>query len=528
MKIVKFFIILTLLLSQQTNIFAQQPNLPCGTIPGKSSWLKDYQADPSRFRPILESRGASTMYLPVTIQIVGTDDSLGMAGLDAVLLSFCELNQDFAASGIQFFIEPPIRYVYETAFYRHDSVKAGGIRMLQNNVANTINVYFVADPAGNCGYNLPYAGIAMNNGCISGHTFAHEMGHCLSMPHTFLGWEGGIGWGGNPVQSFNGPAPERVTINYTDFKDTLFLNDTLIIDTVYVEKVARSGASSNCSNAADGFCDTPSDYLAFRWPCSSQNSISSTIQYDPDTVSFRSDGWYIMSYAYDDCQVGFSQEQIDAMKSYVLTEKPNWLYNQSPNVDSVGVLQPIQPLAGSIVSTQNPIFSWNAVEGATHYFLEVYKEPYAVNQILERVVLTDTFYQMNRTLQPRPASFPYAWRLMPYNYGNTCRGYNQPINFNTALSSSVLVEDVFSEWDIRPNPVNVGTSLKLYVPVLSDQNVELNIYNAAGIKVWNTDIIKENATDFEILIPQNWSNGLYFAELRNNRGARSVKKFMVK
>ena len=198
-----------------STLLAQNPQLPCGTPSGKTEWLKDYQLNPSRFHSLLEARGANTMYLPVTLQIVGTDDSLGMAGLDAVLASFCELNQDFKASGIQFFIEPPIRYVYETAFYRHDSVKAGGIRMLQNNVTNTINVYFVADPAGNCGYNLPYAGIAMNNGCISGHTFAHEMGHCLNLPHTFIGWEGGTSWGGNPVQYVRDAKDSEIFANYT-------------------------------------------------------------------------------------------------------------------------------------------------------------------------------------------------------------------------------------------------------------------------------------------------------------------------
>ena len=527
MKKIYLSIIVTLF-SIFSSLLAQNPQLPCGTPSGKSEWLKDYQSDPARFRPVLESRGASTMYLPVTIHIVGTDDSLGMAGLDAVLVSFCELNQDFKASGIQFFIEQPIRYIYETAFYRHDSVKAGGIRMLQNNVANTINVYFVADPAGNCGYNLPYAGIAMNNGCISGHTFAHEMGHCLRLPHTFIGWEGGTSWGGNPVQNFTGPAPERVTINYTDFQDTIFLNDTLIIDTVFVEKVARSGASANCAFASDGFCDTPADYLAFRWPCTSQNSISATIQYDPDTVSFRSDGWYIMSYAYDDCQVGFSQEQIDAMKSFVLTEKPNWLYNQSPNVDSVGVLQPIQPLAGSVVSSQNPLFTWNAVEGATHYFLEIYKEPYAVNQILERKLLTDTFFQSNRVFPPRPSSFPYAWRVYPFNSGNTCRGYNFPINFNTQNTTAVSTEEIFNEWDIRPNPVNSGSSLRLFIPQVLEENTQLNIYTASGVKVWSVEIKVENSADMELMIPQNWSSGLYFAELNNRKGARSVKKFVIK
>jgi hypothetical protein len=32
----------------------------------------------------------------------------------------------------------------------------------------------------------------------------------------------------------------------------------------------------------------------------------------------------------------------------------------------------------------------------------------------------------------------------------------------------------------------------------------------------------------ELVIPQNWSSGLYFAELNNRKGARSVKKFVIK
>ncbi len=509
--------------------FAQNPNLPCGTAPGRSAWLKDYQQDPSRFSELLESRNGGIMYLPLTIHIVGRTDSVGAVGYDAVLKSFCELNEDFSATGIQFFIEGSIRYIYETEFYSHDSVKAGGIRMLQYNVANTINVYFVGNPAGNCGYNLPYGGIAMGNGCIFGHTFAHEMGHCLSMPHTFLGWEGGYSWNGNPVQSFNSPAPEMVTINYTDFKDTIYLNDTLIIDTVFVENVARAGATANCSFAADGFCDTPSDYLAFRWLCSNTNSISGQQQLDPDSVSFRSDGWYIMSYAYDECQVGFSQEQIDAMKAFVLTKKPNWLYNQSPMNDSVGLLTKLAPLDAAIISDQNPRFEWNATTGATHYFLEIYKEPYAANQILERVLLTDTFYQTNRVFSPRPAIFPYAWRVYPFNYGNTCAGYSPVTYFNTVLSAAVeQAPELILNWDIYPNYTSAGNSFKIRISDILPQLATLNIYSATGQIIWSEHLSLDSVQELEFAVPANWASGLYFVELGTENGLRSVKKLILK
>jgi len=531
MRILIFTMIIFVTIFNSVQLSAQNPQLPCGAAPGRSAWLQEYQRDPSAYTTLLQTRGGgSTMYLPLTIHIVGNDDSLGMASFDAVLNSFCQLNEDYAPAGIQFFIEGSVRYIYETAFYVHDSVKAGGIRMLQYNVANTLNVYFVGSPAGNCGYNLPYAGIAMSNSCINGHTFAHEMGHCLSLPHTFLGWEGGRSWNGSPVQVFNTPAPERVTINYTDFKDTIFLNDTLIIDTVFVENVPRVGVNANCQFAADGFCDTPADYLAFRWFCTAANSISSLAQIDPDSVVFQSDGWYIMSYAYDECQVGFSQEQINAMKAYVLTEKPSLLYNQSPYNDSVGQLMPLLPLAGAIIPSQSPRFEWAATQGATHYYLEIYKEPYATNQVVERVLLTDTFYQSTRNYTPRLASFPYAWRVLPYNNGYTCAGFSPVRNFNTVLPSGLepaMMEQTL-QWDLLPNYTNAGQTIRVAITDVKIQHATLRIYSSTGQLLWSAAQNLEQVQNLEISIPTHWASGLYFVELSTELGYRGLKKMVLK
>mgnify|MGYP000043822657 FL=1 len=84
--------------------------------------------------------------------------------------------------------------------------------------------------------------------------------------------------------TFSEPAPETVLYNYTLFKDSLIL-DTLIIDTAYVEKVD----GSNCEYAADGFCDTPPDYLAYRWTCNQSTGTSFGTMLDPNGESFKSD-----------------------------------------------------------------------------------------------------------------------------------------------------------------------------------------------------------------------------------------------
>ena len=84
-------------------------------------------------------------------------------------------------------------YIGKTSWNNHPDYSDGEDMMHQNNFSNRINCYLVANPAGNCGY-YTYSGdaIALSKNCISPsqHTWAHELGHYFSLPHTFFGWEG--------------------------------------------------------------------------------------------------------------------------------------------------------------------------------------------------------------------------------------------------------------------------------------------------------------------------------------------------
>lgn len=504
----------------------------CGSPTGKITWLKEYQRDPSVFQNVLAQRSSTTTYLPLSFHIVGTDDSLGMVGVDRVLASFCQLNEDFAATGIQFYIKPPIEYIYDGDLFSHDSVHIGGLKMLQYNTDSSINVYFVSDPGqGNCGYNLPYAGVAMNKNCLTGHTFAHELGHALALPHTFLGWEGGQSWNGPAQQSFLSPAPTQVTINYTDFKDTIYL-DTLIIDTILVEYETRTGANANCDVAADGFCDTPADYLAYRWFCNQSNSLSSELQLDPDSVSFVSDGWYIMSYALDDCQIGFSQEQINAMLAYVTTEKPELLSNQNPFNDSINAsgLSLLAPSPSAVIPENNPTFRWTSVPNATHYVIQIYREPIGGSQVVEEVIVSDTFYQSPINYPSRLAVFPYAWRVLPFNYGYSCTIYTPAQQFNTEATTNLneLGELAF-DWEVFPNPTIAGHSLQIAIASSENTQAQISIYNAQGQRLWTENpSIAQGRDQLQVQIPANWPAGLYFVEMREANGMKAVKKLVLK
>ncbi|MCB0574414.1 MAG: metalloprotease, partial [Saprospiraceae bacterium] len=102
------------------------------------------------------------------------------------------LNEDYAATGIRFYFKDDWNLINSTAWYQHANIPQGIDMMLTNNVPDALNAYFASNVAGNCGYNLPYAGVAVAHNCAAtgDHTWAHEVGHALSLPHPFIGWEG--------------------------------------------------------------------------------------------------------------------------------------------------------------------------------------------------------------------------------------------------------------------------------------------------------------------------------------------------
>ncbi len=337
----------------------------CGTGQGRSAWLKDYQLKPNDFR----KGGDTIIYVAMAVHIVGTNNGGGYYSEATFLDAFCLLNEYFLPSGIQFVISGDILYHNNTAYYDHATVLEGYEMMAEYNVPDALNTYFVGNPAGNCGYNLPYAGIANSNSCSGPNdvTWAHEVGHALSLPHPFLGWEGGVSWDGSVDHNFSDPAPERVTYDYTFFQDTLIL-DTLIIDTAYVERVD----GSNCHFAADGFCDTPPDYLAVRWSCNG-NGTSPTTQHDPADQVFQSEGSFIMNYANDDCQTRFSLEQQQAMRAFLYDQRAHWILVFIPPLPGqvTEVPNQVAPINGEIQNVFAAELSWEVVPEATQYVVQV-------------------------------------------------------------------------------------------------------------------------------------------------------------
>ena len=462
----------------------KQELAPCGTPDGKPEWLVKYQSDPHQY-----PKSLNTIYVPVTIHIVGTDAGAGFFPVSSVLDAFCTLNKDFEAAGIQFYIEGDFNYIANTTY--HDHTFQQGAQMMQiYRVPNTINCYIVGSPAGNCGYSSYNLGIALAKGCTApnDHTWAHEIGLYLSLPHPFWGWEGF-------THDYAQPAPVQIGNSVVERMDSIF-----------------------CDFAGDGFCDTPPDYLNFRWTCDGQQQ-SSILQHDPEGVPFRSDGTLFMSYANDQCMNRFSEEQIAAMRANLLTEKASYLYDQTPDEIISDPPLTIAPAQDELVDYfQAVTFEWEPVANATHYLLEISPfQNFPFVQFRYVVVGTSfvsTDFSKNKT---------YYWRLRPFNSRSTCPNYSEVASFKTGVLSSAQAIEGVSGIGIYPNPVNQQG--KIWISLASNKALHLEgrLLSASGqvVRAFEWEVVP--GAQVMSMDAEGLSSGMYLLQLNSAQGLISMK-----
>ena len=511
----KKHLLTTLLIGLSVLLFAQEKPIPtsfhpCGTAPVKSEWLKRYQANPAAFAQY--TRNQTTLYPAMTIHIVGTDNGTGYIDYMKLLDGFCGLNTDMAQADIHFFIHNDIRFVDSTGWFNHATVLEGADMMFANNIDSTLNCYVVANPAGNAGYNLPYAGIALTKtaaGSANSHTWAHEVGHNLSIQHPFLGWEGN-------TYNYNNPTPTTVTYDYTYFKDSL-ITATTIIDTAFVELVD----GSNCTFAADGFCDTPPDYLAIGgWQCNAQG-LSTILQKDPNGVDFRSDGANIMAYANDACGGYFTPEQIAAMRAYLQSVRSPYLgVNPTPNITPITTAPVLNsPVANAVEQFDFVELEWNAVPNATHYVVQVSR--LASFSFLEyNEIVTDTAVTIT-TLQNLK---DYYWRVRPFNQSYTCTSTSPTETFQTQdLVSTESISSV-EAFGIYPTLVESGQFINIKVSSRKNLDAQLRIFNIGGQQVATQTLhINIGENQEKVSLPNNLTAGTYFVQVQTSEGLMNEK-----
>jgi len=493
---------LTLLLFLPCAVLAQAPGkselAPCGTL-GVSDFLREYD-------PTVSHRSADTVWVAIQPHLLASNSGTGRLAPERFLQSFCQLNADFAETGIRFFMKNDWNLINNSGWHSHSTIPQGIEMMLSNNVPDALNSYFMASAAGNCGYNLPYAGVAISHGCsgANDHTWAHEVGHALSLPHPFIGWEG-------KTYSFNVPTPTWLTYDYTYFHDTLETQVPAPLDTALVELLD----GSNCAIAADRICDTKPDYLSYRWDCDAQSN-SLVKQKDPNEAEFYSDGTLFMSYANDKCQNRFSPQEIDIMHATLQGKRAHWVTPEMLEQPITGHPEHIKPVQDQLVPPLGALLRWKSVPHATHYLVQASRWPsFVIKQV--DLVTTDTFLTAGQLTQ----NAQYYWRIWAFNKWHACNAFGEVATFRTTAITSASEPDA-DGWRCYPSPMVAGTPLTLEIPTgWLGQDASCRVFDAAGRLQWQTSTHLFESRMQLPLPSANWPPGLYRLVLTSGQGLKS-------
>ncbi len=464
----------------------------CGTPPMTRAVQE--RLHPNAVQPYLRGSG-TTIYVPLTLHVLGTDGGGGYAKKTLVYEALCTLQGDFAPYDIKFYIKDSILYHNRTAWYDHADF-TGGADMVQNTqVPNTCNTYFVANPAGNCGYAWYGGSIVLGNNCASkdSHTWAHEAGHYFSLPHTFVGWEGNT-YSGGPAPAFL-PSGEEV------------------------ELVDRT----NCTTAADQFCDTPTDFINYRWNCDA-NGESSPLQ-DPNGTTFKANGTYFMSYSNDGCMNKFSLEQAAAMRGYINSNLPTLLSHPVPNYAMPSNVSGLLPLDSTInIPVAGVSFTWTKSINATKYLFELSRTSIFANSSTQEFTATDTVLTVNNLYQNRK----YYWRVRPLNEQYTC-ATTSPVNrfYTGFLVSTEAAVSPKIDFTVQPTLLSQGAPILLQFSSDTDlAKAQISLLDATGKTVFST-IINDSINDFVRIPTTNCSAGVYFVQVQGASGAVSARRVLV-
>jgi len=455
------------------------PSNYCGTVdlsPVQKAFLKQIQS--KHIDVSITNR--AVIYLPIQAHIVGTDQGSGYYRVEDLFNAICSLNVQYQPANIYWYLKGDIDYINNTSFYEHD-FSTGSQMMAQNNVSGRVNVYFVSDPAGNCGYYSPNRdAVAMAKSCAGqgNTTLAHELGHYLSLPHTFSGWEGGT------------PAPAN----------------------------QERADGSNCQTSGDGFCDTRADYLAYRWNC----PYSGVALIDPVGDTVHPDETLYMSYSSDHCQNKFSGEQITAMRQYIMLVHQDLLNNPPDTYQVLDTVQLSTPLNLAIDQPANSVpLSWSKVPGATSYHVIASRFSTFAIPVVDKII-TDTFL-LAGSFSP---GLTYRWKIKPLSASNTCTPYSEVWRFTAGQPNGVNPQEKQISIFIYPVPLKSGSDLQVRIAGINQINTKIRILNPAGQIVFNKTINLTQSKQPIDLPTYQFASGLYFLQIEGNQGIY-IRKFAI-
>lgn len=446
------------------------------------------------------------IYVPVTAHIIR--DNAGNNGYSEGDLYplMCEINQFFSPINMYLYLKGDVQYVNDASLFW--SYNAGDLynmirrHMDASYVDSTLNIYFCnffpnANGANLLGaapfpfmdvqyFNSRPAGVVMNKNASQpgNRTLPHELGHHFNLLHTFQG-------SNSSSTQFN-------------------------------EYVSREEGLRNCETAGDGFCDTPSDTLAYGCPYS---GFARDLRGDarvPDESLF-------MSYYSDACQNRFSPEELAEMRETAFFNPQRNLYRfygGVPNTSPVSVLDIIlrTPANNASVPYNNINISWKPVPDANKYLVVI--NDAVTSQKVAEIATKDTSIIF---------SFPdissigkrFNWSVKAYKEGNMCSNYVFFRSFTASTSTNVSQNFLdASTLELYPNPVGNGADLQLAFRADKPGEIFLIVSDMSGRSVYQKELLLRNGGNQFSIPTDGFSNGMYMVSLQNESGV-ITKKLVV-
>ncbi len=466
-------------------------------------------------------RDRAILYVPVHYHLVAGTDGLGRAKEVTALDNLCRLNEAYADQDIRFYLSShstPAYGLFNKTINSDNVYLNQGSTFVMNTRRhkNAINLFVVKEPAP-AGGNPP--GVIVNGYYTGGNdwivlrstevnnkpnnaTVPHEVGHFLSLPHTFLGWEDDPfestdpTWPIAPVNSPGGPPTERVN-------------------------------GTNCATAADRICDTPPDYN-FGLPDTDNNC-----KYEGSGGQFAKDPLGTVVDPMEDNFMGyfngcnpfkFTAQQKALIQADLAAADRNYLDNTFvPAATSITTPTDllIAPINSNITTFNNVILEWKQVLGATYYLVDVDITNTFGSIQAQSFLVSSTTQTITNLLNNKK----YFWRVRPFNVYVTCTTARTGI-FNTATSSTENIQGLTAV-QVSPNPVSTTDFARLTVSTETGFDASLRVFNAEGRQVSAQEglVFPQGNTTIELPLT-GLPNGIYIVALQNGQG-QAMRKLAV-
>lgn len=441
------------------------------------------------------------MWVPLKFHIL--EDNAGGNRVDVMKVfdMVCAVNEDYLDLDIQFFIKDGFNFIQNTSVNNNPNIGGPNNNPFAQNIMvgakelNAINIYIVKDIPGGIGdllgfYSPTFDWLVLQRNQVSttnAETLTHELGHFFTLPHPFLGWDSEP-WDeaihGNPAPAIS---PGGVATEKMD--------------------------GSNCTFAADGFCDTKPNYLfGFGWPNCNYNGPAQDPDGTPVASGVQEENF--MAY-FTGCPNSFTPEQQAAIEAD-LNNRTDLHTTLDPDVTAF-TDSPTQnfPIDGEETPLYNVVgFDWEPVGGATSYVVEVDRQPTFSFMPTAKFVSGGTYVEFEDVFDPNKT---YYWRVKAIKEGNVC-GEILSTSFKTGTVTGTKEIRQVMNHSISPNPISEGEVLNINIETNEAFDAVINVYNMSGKQLKEINTTFGFGTTNHQLSVSDFAEGMYIISIQTENG----------